>query len=183
MQINLSNPIDDSQAPAVRPATAGDIDEIVRITNLAYICEAFCIRGDRTDAADIAAKSAAGTFLVIEDPSDPSRLVGSVYAIAEGSRGYLGMLAVAPDAQGRGLSRFLVNAVEDFCRKAGCSFLDLNVVSLRPELFPYYLRLGFAAAGTVAFPQPDRLLQPLHLVRMTKALVALEQLPAPVTDA
>lgn len=179
MKINLSSPIETSPTPAARPATAADIDEIVRITNLAYACEAFCIRGDRTNATDIAAKFESGTFLVIEDAGDPARLLGSVYAMTNGPRGYLGMLTVAPAAQGRGLSRRLVAAVEDFCRRAGCSFLDLTVVNLRTELFAFYAGLGFAACDTVPFPQPDRTRMPLHLVRMTKALVAPELLPAP----
>lgn len=182
MKIDPAVAIANGHRPAVRPAVAGDIAEIVRITNLAYACEAFCILGDRTNAADIAAKRASGTFLVIADPADPPRLVGSVYAIATGPRGYLGMLTVAPDAQGRGLSRLLVATVEDYCRRAGCSFLDLTVVNLRAELFAFYAGLGFAACDTVNFPQPDRARMPLHLVRMTKALVAPALLAAPASS-
>lgn len=162
-----------------RPATAADIAEIVRVTNLAYLKEAFCIRGDRTDFADIAQRREAGTFLVIDDPADPTRLVGSVYTQALGPRGYLGMLAVAPDMQGRGISRILVAAAEHFCRSAGCSFLDLTVVNVRTELFTFYARLGFAAVDVAAYPLPDRMIQPIHLVRMTKALVPPEALAAP----
>ncbi len=162
-----------------RPAGAAEIAEIVRITNLAYLKEAFCIRGDRTDFADIAQRQTAGTFLVIDDPADAAKLVGSVYAQADGARGYLGMLAVAPDAQGRGISRILVMAVELFCRTAGCSFLDLTVVNVRTELFTFYARLGFAAVDVATYPLPDRMIQPIHLVRMTKALVPLGNIPPP----
>jgi GNAT superfamily N-acetyltransferase len=169
----------DQSAFRLREASTADIAEIVRITNLAYLTEAFCICGDRTDLADITQRCEAGTFLVIDDPADVSTLIGSVYTVASLPRGYLGMLAVAPHAQGHGIARHLVTAVEHFCRDAGCSFLDLAVVNLRTELFAFYAKLGFAAVDVAAYPAPERMILPLHLVRMTKALVAPEKLPAP----
>jgi GNAT superfamily N-acetyltransferase len=154
----------------VRAATEADIPEIIRVTNRAYRAESFCIKGERTDADDIRALCEAGRFLVIDDAECPTRLLGSVYLKITGARGYLGMLAVDPDAQGRGFSRLLVAAVETQCRAGGCGFVDLTVVNLRDDLFSYYRKLGFLEGETMPFPVPERMLKPLHLVRMSKAI-------------
>lgn len=161
----------------IRLATEADLPEIVRVTNAAYGVEAFCIRGDRTDLAESGTRRATGAFLVADDPQHAGRLLGSVYASQpEPRRAYLGTLAVEPAAQGRGLAKALVQAVEVWARERGCAFLDLTVVNLRTELFPFYHRLGFAPVETQPFPDPEKLIRPCHLVKMTKALLPADQL-------
>lgn len=61
------------------------------------------------------------------------------------------MLAVDPSAQGRGLGRLIVEAAEGYCRQQGCRFMDITVLSLRPELAPFYRRLGYVETGTEEF--------------------------------
>lgn len=161
---------------SIRMANARDIDEIVRVTNAAYVVEQFCLRGDRTDAADVAARMRTGRFLVIEDASQPGTLRALAYLSIEADRGYLGTLSVNPVHQGKGLAKTLVSDVEDRCRMEGLRFLDITVVNLRKDLFPFYAKLGFAPMATLPFPRPDKALQPLHLVQMTKALRAPEDL-------
>ncbi|MBI3130399.1 MAG: GNAT family N-acetyltransferase [Acidobacteria bacterium] len=161
---------------ATREGLPSDIPEIVRVTNLAYAVEAFCIKGPRTDQGDVADRMPTGTFLVVEDRRNPSRILGLVYLSLSPDRGYLGTLAVDPDLQGSGLSRILVDAVEARCREACVRFLDLTVVNLRKELFPFYRKLGFAPTGVISFPLPSKLILPCHLVQMTKALVPDEAL-------
>lgn len=158
--------------PEIRVADASDIGAIVRVTNRAYEVEQFCLRGARTDEADVLALMQGGQFLVIEDAAGQIPLRGSVYLSITGNRGYLGILSVDPSCQGAGLARALVTAVEERCRRAGCEFLDLSVVNLRQELFPFYARLGFTETGTQPFPRPEKILRPLHLVQMTKPLSA-----------
>ena len=168
--------------PVIRIATDADIDEIVRVTNRAFLAEAFCVRGDRTDAVDIRKRFAAGMFFVINDPADTSRLIASVYCAVVNRRGYLGLISVDTEAQGLGLSRHLVDAVEQHCRDAGCSFIDITVVNVREELFPFYAKFGFAVCDVLPFPLPERALQPLLLVKMTKPLRAPGQLAPPVAN-
>jgi len=156
--------------PVVRAAVAADIAEIVRITNRAYVVEQFCLKGDRTDAEDVAARMRTGRFFVVDDPQHVGSLRALVYLSIEADRGYLGTLSVDPDHQGSGLARALVTVVEDICRLEGCRFLDISVVNLRKELFPLYANLGFAPVATLPFPRPEKAMQPLHLVQMTKAL-------------
>jgi ribosomal protein S18 acetylase RimI-like enzyme len=149
-------------------AGAADIPEIVRITNLAYRVEAFCLAGDRTDPKDVGELMAAGEFWVLDGA--PGRLRGSVYLKPAGDRGYLGLLAVDPEAQGQGWSRLLVAAGEQRCQAAGCRFLDLTVVNLREELFGFYQKLGFVAGDTLPFPRPAKMILDCRLIRFTKPL-------------
>jgi ribosomal protein S18 acetylase RimI-like enzyme len=167
LRISLATAMQDLPPPRI--ATSADIAHIVELTNRAYVVEEALITGQRTDAADIAAKMKSGAFLL-------QGTTGSVYASVVEGRGYLGLLAIDPDHQGAGHAKRLVDAVEAWCRERQCRFLDLTVINLRRELFAFYRKLGFAPADVLAFPRPERMKVALHLVKMTKALVPVEQL-------
>ncbi len=161
-----------------RVATAEDVPALVALINRAYRVEEPFIAGPRTGEDDVRRRlaKADACFLVIDGDGPDARAgapAGAVYVELRGARGYLGMLSVDPDRQHRGLGRALVAAVEARCRAAGCRFLDLDVVSLRRELPPFYARLGFAAYDTAPFPEPARLRREACLVLMTKPLVDL----------
>ena len=49
----------------------------------------------------------------------------------------------------------MIEGVEDYCLKQGCSMLDLLVISLRTDLPPFYRRLGYKEIGTEEF-HPSR---------------------------
>jgi len=63
----------------------------------------------------------------------------------------MGMLAVDPACQGKGLASLMVRTAEDRMRRLGCEAVDISVLSLRPELLPIYRRFGFAETGTEEF--------------------------------
>lgn len=151
-------------------ATAADVDEIVRVTSAAYRVEDFFIDGDRTNAAEVAAKMAGpdACFLVV-DSEDGCALVASVYVEVRGDRGYFGMLSVDPAHQKKGLSRVLIDAVASHCRAAGCNALDIDVVNLRLELPGFYAKLGFTPTGTAPFNNP-RAKRDVHLITMSRPL-------------
>jgi ribosomal protein S18 acetylase RimI-like enzyme len=136
--------------------------------NLAYRVEDFFIDGDRTDGEDMSALLRDDTFLLAERPE--RELWGSVLVRVTPPRGYFGMLAVHPVAQGSGLGRFLVRAAERHCRDRGCTEMDLSVVNLRTELIPWYERLGYAECGTEPFAHGAKLKRPAHFVLMTRPL-------------
>jgi GNAT superfamily N-acetyltransferase len=167
-----------------RIATVDDVDEIVRVINAAYLVEQFFVRGDRTTGAEILGRMArpGGVFLVIEradaswhpamgEERSVVRVAGTVFVHVQNDRGFFGMLSVDPSLQKTGLGRRLIEAVEQYCRDAGCRFLDLDVVNLRTELPAFYRRFGFAPYGTGPFRDPEKLTRPAHLVLMTKPLV------------
>lgn len=108
-----------------------------------------------------------GVFLLDRDPG--GRLAACVYLQVTAPRAYLGLLAVDPRLQKRGLGRRLLDAAEAYCREQGCTAIDILVVNLRTELFLLYERRGFRRTGTAPFDDP-RLKQPAHFVRMSKDL-------------
>ncbi len=175
----MTPPASQKSIVPIRTASIADLHTIVQVINLAFLSEAFCVSGDRTDADDIRARFATGVFFVIDDPSDRTRLLGSVFCSVDHSRGYLGLLSVDPAARGQGLSRLLLATVEQHCREAECNFLDITVVNARADLFPFYAKLGFAGCDVLPFPAPERARRPLQLVKMTKPLVALTQMTLP----
>lgn len=161
--------MNDPAPTAIRHATAADIAALVAIVNESFAVERTFISGDRTDPDDFARHMATGPFLVLEEDSEQ---IGCVWTELRGERGYIGMLAIRTDRQGRGFGRRLMNAAEDSLRAQGCRWADIWVVSLRTELSEMYSGWGYTQSGVDDGPEDfqQRLLRPAHLVRMSKAL-------------
>jgi ribosomal protein S18 acetylase RimI-like enzyme len=148
-------------------AAAADVPALTDLLNEAYLpAEAFLYDGPRTTAEEVGARLAKGVFLLARSTQG---LDGCVYVEPRGRRGYLGMLGVAPRRQGTGLGRELVHAGEALLRGRGVELLEIDVVSLRTELFGFYERLGFRTVGERPFADP-RVKFPCHLVVMEKPL-------------
>jgi len=154
-----------------RYAIEADIPEIVRIINSAFRVEDFFVNGDRTNAADIAARMADPhvRFLVV-DGDESGALAAAVVVDVHDSRGHFAMLSVDPPLQGRGLARVLMNAIEDHCRAARCDTVEIEVVNLREELPAFYDAMGYIPSDTAPFPDKSKLSRDAHMVRMTKRL-------------
>jgi GNAT superfamily N-acetyltransferase len=153
----------------VRLATAADRAEMVPLINAAFAIETF-LAGTRTDMERLTEMMHKGKFLLAHNAS--GELIASVYVESGNRRGYLGMLAVRPELQGRGLGRAMVEAAEEYCRAFNCMEMKLTVLSLRPELPPFYRKLGYSETGTEDF-RPSRPLQPgvdCHCIVMSKSL-------------
>jgi GNAT superfamily N-acetyltransferase len=150
-----------------RTAQLEDAENIARLVNAAFRPERFFIDADRTNPEKVRALMQKGKFLLTEDAG---ALAGCVYVELRDERGYFGLLAVDPELQRSGLGSRLVAAAEEYCRAAGCHFMDLTIVNLRTELPPFYQRLGYVESGTLPFPSEQDANQPCHLVRMSKAL-------------
>lgn len=151
-----------------RTAKAEDGENIASLVNTAFRPERFFIDGDRTNPEKVRALMQKGKFLLAEDAGT---LTGCVYVELRQERGYFGLLAVQPRRQRAGLGSALIAAAEEYCRAAGCRFMDLTVVNLRIELPPFYHRHGYVESGTLPFPSEQTPNQPCHLVRMSKPLV------------
>jgi GNAT superfamily N-acetyltransferase len=152
----------------MRIATPEDADALAPLINDAFSVERFFKRGDRTSPEDVRSLMREGEFLV-RDRDDGSP-VACVFVKHNGTRGYFGMLSVAPDVQGRGLGRGIITEVEERLRQVGCEALDIYVVNLRTELPPFYRKLGYVESGTRPFVHPDEATQPCHIIVMTKTL-------------
>jgi|ERR1700722_5051705 GNAT superfamily N-acetyltransferase len=150
-----------------RTAQIEDSDNIARLVNTAFRAERFFIDADRTNPEKVCALLRQGKFLLAEQAG---ALAGCIYVELRGNRGYFGLLAVDPALQRSGLGSQLVAAAEEYCRAAGCRFMDLTMVNLRTELPAFYNRLGYVEDGTLPFPSDQQANQPCHLVKMSKPL-------------
>ena|SRR5436190_18062021 len=156
------------ERPRIRPMVPEEARAVAGLINEAFIVEAFFKIGDRTSAHEVIQMSAAGEFLVLEDP--PGTIAGCVYLRCQRDRAYFGMLSIAPSQQGRGLGRRLIDAVEARARERGCRAVDIHIVNLREELPDFYRRLGYVDSGTLPFSDADRASRPCHFIVMTKTL-------------
>ena len=154
--------------PAMRFGEPADAEAIAALVNAAFNPERFFISGDRTNAGKVTKLLTKGKFILF---FENQRLAGCVYAELRGERGYFGLLSVDPQRQRSGIGSQLIAAAEDYCRQAGCRFMDLTFVNLRLPLPGYYRRFGYEESGRLPFPvdqaKPNR---PVHLVQMSKAL-------------
>jgi GNAT superfamily N-acetyltransferase len=57
--------------------------------------------------------------------------------------GRIPVLVVAKEAQGRGLGRMLVDAVEKWCRKQGCQIVEVTSNDRRAEAHAFYRHMGY----------------------------------------
>jgi GNAT superfamily N-acetyltransferase len=153
---------------SVKLAAPADAETITILINSAFgIAEGFFIDTDRIDLAGVQKYFTTGTFLLasIDDVA-----AACVYIEPRGDRAYLGLLSVDPGNQHNGLGSLLMDAAEEFCRGLGCRFMDLNVVSLRQDLFGFYGRRGYVEMGTSPFPADVVTKLPCHFVDMSKEL-------------
>lgn len=152
----------------MRTAQVEDAENIARLVNVAFRPERFFIDGDRTNPEKVRALMQRGKFLLAEEADE---LIGCVYAELREDRGYFGLLAVQPKRQRAGLGSTLIAAAEEYCRAAGCRFMDLTIVNLRIELPAFYHRYGYIERGTLPFPSDQSPNQPCHLIKMSKSLL------------
>jgi GNAT superfamily N-acetyltransferase len=150
-----------------RRATADDIARIVSLLNAAFAMEWDFINRDRTSAPEIAQYMTTGMFFVVA--GEGAAVDACMYLEQRQTRLYLGMLAVSPAQQGRGLGRQMMTAAERHAAALGCEALDIRIVNRRTELPPFYRALGFVDNGTEPFDDP-LLTKPCHFIRMTKKI-------------
>jgi predicted N-acetyltransferase YhbS len=152
-----------------RIATATGLEPLVAMINAAFSVEEF-LEGTRTDAAQLAAMMAKGQILVAEEPG--GQVVATLFMENRGASAYLGMLAVDPAWQGKGIARALTAEAERRLHEAGCRKVEIIVLNMRPELPPLYSSWGFRQVGTTEFT-PHRAVKPgveIHGIRMEKTL-------------
>ncbi len=157
-----------SDALRFRTADPGDVDALVCLINSAFRVEQPFIEGDRIDAKGVRSYMEKGKFLIAEDSAS---LAGCLYAELRGDRGYLGLLGVDPSRQGTGLGRRLMDAAENFFRRAACVAVDLRVISARTPLPSFYRHLGYLEAGTAPFAPDVPVKVPCHYILMSKNLL------------
>ena len=136
----------------IEAARAEDIPALLTLIQSAYrgnsarqgwTHEADLLGGGRIDAAMLADMLAdpVQQLLIAHDRSGP---IGCVSLSHRGDLFYLGLLTVAPEAQGTGLGGILLDHAE---RLAGGSTIEMTVIAARAELIAWYIRRGYAPTG------------------------------------
>jgi GNAT superfamily N-acetyltransferase len=151
----------------VRFGEPTDTAELVSLINIAFLPEQVAIVGDRINPEQLQSYFSSGKFLVLQDGRG---LAGCVYAEIRGKRGYIGLLALRPELQGRGLGGLLMSHAEKLLADAGCEAADLRTISARDDLVPMYKHLGYRETGTAEMPAHIPLKIPCHFIAMSKSL-------------
>ncbi len=141
-----------------RRATLADVSAIHALVESAYrgdesragwTTEAELLDGTRTDEQEVRAlvESERSRILLAHDAATGA-LVGSVHIEDEGDAAYVGMFAVRPVLQARGVGRALLAETERLARDVlGRDVTRMTVIAQRPELLAWYQRRGYALTG------------------------------------
>jgi ribosomal protein S18 acetylase RimI-like enzyme len=136
-------------------ATIKDVPALNKLVNSAYrgessrkgwTTEADLLDGTRTDENAIKgffAKSDSTIFKYV----DNEKIIGCVRLVKHGTQLYLGMFAVDPTIQNKGIGKKILLAAEDEARKQLCKSIDMTVISERIELIDWYKRNGYMEVG------------------------------------
>jgi ribosomal protein S18 acetylase RimI-like enzyme len=151
----------------LRTASAADAPAIVALVNSAFAVEKAFVDGERTSLEEILELLRKGIFLVADGPDGVP--TACAYVEQRGFRAYLGMLSIDPASQGKGLGREMMAAAEAHCRARRVRAMDIRILSLRPELPPFYRKLGYAEEGTAPYDNAKSR-KPGHFILMSKNL-------------
>jgi ribosomal protein S18 acetylase RimI-like enzyme len=100
--------------------------------------------------ADIAlARRSPGSTILLGREND--RIVASAMVGHDGHRGWVYYVAVDPDWRGQGLGRAIMNAAEDWLRKAGIAKLQLLVRRENAKASAFYETIGYDEAQVAVF--------------------------------
>ncbi|HEX4958873.1 MAG TPA: GNAT family N-acetyltransferase [Lacibacter sp.] len=163
-------------------ATSEDVSFIVQLLNSAYrgatsrqgwTTEAHLIAGDvRTNEESVLQVMEQPDSVILKCCDDDGRMVGTVNLQQQASKIYLGMFAVAPALQGKGIGKQLLEAAENHARNTGCTAIYMHVISVRNELINWYRRHGYRDTGLrkpfVEDGLTGRHLQPLEFAVLEK---------------
>lgn len=138
--------------------TAGvqDARELNVLINAAYrgeeskkgwTTEAEILGGLRIDERTLKAMLTQGEGTIIKYSGSDGEILGTVYLEVKKPALYLGMFAVSPLSQSKGIGKALLSFAEDFALPHGCDRITLTVISVREELIDWYKRHGYVPTG------------------------------------
>lgn len=145
----------------ITPATAQDSTELILLINSAYrgeeskkgwTTEAEILGGIRIDEISLKAILDHDKGTIIKYLGESGGILGTVYLELKMPAIYLGMFAVSPLSQGKGIGKQLLAFAEDFALAQGCDRITITVISTRVELIDWYKRHGYLPTGhSIAF--------------------------------
>lgn len=177
-----------SQPLLFRKARREDARIIAHLVNSAYrgdssrlgwTTEADMLDGLRTNEREVLGliESERSVFLLCVQGAE---VVGSVHLKKMETAGYLGMLVVKPELQGRGIGRQFMRTAETTAqREWGITKMTMQVITLRHELIAFYERCGYRRTGKLKpFPTiASARVQGLQFEMLEKDLEPLAPVP------
>jgi ribosomal protein S18 acetylase RimI-like enzyme len=175
MTINFSD-------PSIAVAAITDSSAITNLLNSAYrgesskqgwTTEAHLIAGNvRTNETSVKEVMGQEGSVMLKYTDKESQLMGCVNLQQHGDKIYLGMLSVAPQLQGAGIGKKLLQAAEEYTLQLHGKAVYMTVISVRTELINWYERYGYKDTGErKPFVEDDvsgTHLQPLEFMVMEK---------------
>lgn len=170
----------------INKATQQDIPVLNQLINSAYrgdvsrkgwTTEADILGGIRIDEQALASYFELEDTTILKYVDDSNTILGTVCLQVKNPELYLGMFAVSPNTQGKGIGNSLLQAAEEFALANGCDKIAISVISIRKELIDWYERKGYQATGSsIAFDEiegrfGDPKLNNIRLIAMEKKLV------------
>lgn len=150
----------------VRTATDTDAPDLVVLVNAAYrgessragwTTEADLLAGQRVDVEGMKELIAKPRSVILTREQDRG-LVACVHLEMTGDECcYLGLLTIAPTAQGAGLGRQMLDAAEHWATEQWqAQTMEMTVIVQRAELIAWYERRGYRRTGVrKPFPYGD----------------------------
>lgn len=134
----------------VREMRDDDIDQVIALWHSAGVARPW-----NDPAIDIAfaRRGPHSTILVIDMDG---RIVASAMVGEDGHRGWVHYVAAAPEHQGTGLGRAVMDAAEDWLRHRGVWKVQLLIRAGNERVRQFYERLGYHDTGSVCFQKVVR---------------------------
>ncbi|WP_081616637.1 GNAT family N-acetyltransferase [Thioalkalivibrio sp. ALJ16] len=153
-----------------RTATPDDAKDIARLVNSAYrpsdkeqgwTHESLLVEGQRISPVQIREALEKATILLA---LEAERIVGCVQVDVKGTEAHIGMLAVSPRMQTKGIGAALLAQAEEWASQAeSVEEFVLVVIAARKELIQYYVRRGYIEAESgLPYPVGSGVGKPLH---------------------
>ena len=133
-----------------------DAGQIVDLVNSAYrgesskqgwTTEADLLAGRRTDVEEILRLISTDESMILLCKAN-AELIGSVHLQKQAEQVCLGMLAVSPPLQGKGIGKQLLEAAEQAAQEIwAVNKSVMTVIACRNELIAFYQRRGYRRSG------------------------------------
>ncbi len=122
--------------PSIRPMTLNDLAQVAKLDALAFNTT---LRNYRHLKASLHLNP-AGCFVATTTNGEP---IGYAFSRIWGCLGWIGVLGVRPDHQGKGFGKTLVRTTIKHLQDAGCKIIGLATEAQKPNDVGLYIHLGF----------------------------------------